>query len=92
MSQLSIKVTIAGRIYPITVQADEEDRVRKAAMDVDNNLKQLQDNYVVKDKQDLLAMTALQNATKLLELEEKSMLSIEPGLLDQLELKVKLLL
>ncbi len=92
MSQLSIKVTIAGRIYPITVQADEEDRVRKAAMDVDNNLKQLQDNYVVKDKQDLLAMTALQNATKLLELEEKSKLSIEPGLLDQLELKVKLLL
>lgn len=92
MSQLSIKVSIAGRIYPITVQADEEERVRKAAMEVEHNLKLLQDNYVVKDKQDLLAMTALQNATKLLELEEKSKFSIELGMLDILERKVESLL
>lgn len=64
MSELSIKVTIAGRIYPITVKADEEEKVRNAAKRVDDNLKLLQSSYAVKDKQDLLAMTALQMASK----------------------------
>lgn len=61
---LSIKVTIAGRIYPMTVDADEEEKVRDAARRVDANLKELQENFAVKDKQDLLAMTALQMAIK----------------------------
>ncbi len=65
MSELSIKVSIAGRIYPITVKADEEQNVRLAAKRVDDDIKALQSNYAVKDKQDLLAMTALQLATEL---------------------------
>ncbi len=72
MSEKSIKVTIAGRIYPITAQADEEDLVRNAAMDIDTNIKHLQDSYAVKDKQDLLAMTALQMAKRLRESEGKA--------------------
>ncbi len=64
MSELSIKVTIGGRIYPITVSASEEDKVRAAAKKVDDNLKMLLSSYAVKDKQDLLAMTALQLATE----------------------------
>lgn len=64
MSDLSIKVTIAGRIYPMKVGADEENKVRDAAKNVDANLKYLQENFAVKDKQDLLAMTALQMAIK----------------------------
>ncbi len=65
MSELSIKVSIAGRIYPITVLPQEEDKVRAAAQKVEENLKLLQNSYAVKDKQDLLAMTALQLATEL---------------------------
>lgn len=64
MSELSIKVSIGGRIYPITVSASEEDKVRAAAKKVEDNLKLLQSSYAVKDKQDLLAMTALQMATE----------------------------
>jgi len=64
MSELSIKVTIGGRIYPITVSDGEEDKVRAAAKRVEDNLKLLQGSYAVKDKQDLLAMTALQFATE----------------------------
>lgn len=71
MSELSIKVTIAGRIYPITVKAEEEEKVRASAKKVDDNLKLLQSNYAVKDKQDLLAMTALQFATASLENEAR---------------------
>lgn len=38
----------------------EEERIRKAAKTIDENLSKLQQSYAVKDKQDLLAMTALQ--------------------------------
>ena len=64
MSEVSIKVIIAGRTYPLTVNGGEEEAIRKAAEDINNNVKFLQDNYAVKDMQDLLAMTALQLATK----------------------------
>ena len=65
MSELSIKVNIAGRIYPLTIKRSEEQAVRKAAKEIEENIKKLQDNYAVKDKQDLLAMTALQISTEL---------------------------
>lgn len=65
MSTLSIKVNIAGRMYPLTIESDEEETIRKAAGTINDNIKHLQENYAVKDMQDLLAMTALQSATEL---------------------------
>lgn len=85
MSELSIKVTIAGRIYPIMAQAEEEEIVRAAAKSVDDNIKLLQENYAVKDKQDLLAMTALQMAKKLQEQNTKHSESVETAELDAIE-------
>jgi cell division protein ZapA (FtsZ GTPase activity inhibitor) len=64
MSKLSIKVVVAGRTYPLNVQEGEQIKVQKAASDINRAIKLLQDNYAVKDMQDLLAMTALQLATK----------------------------
>lgn len=64
MGKLSIKVVVAGRTYPLTVNQGEESKVNKAAEDINKAIKMLQDNYAVKDMQDLLAMTALQLATK----------------------------
>lgn len=64
MGKLSIKVVVAGRTYPLTVNQGEEAKVNKAAEDINKAIKMLQDNYAVKDMQDLLAMTALQLATK----------------------------
>lgn len=60
----SIKVSIAGRNYPLTVNAQEEEFVRKAASRINDVILSLQENFSVKDKQDLLAMTALQIATQ----------------------------
>ena len=85
MSELSIKVTIAGRIYPIMAKAEEEEIVRAAAKSVDDNIKHLQENYAVKDKQDLLAMTALQMAKKLQEHSTKQSESVDTGELDAIE-------
>ncbi len=67
LAELSIKVTIANRIYPLTIQADEEEMVRKAAKYVNESIKAYSENYASRDKQDLLAMVALEIATKLLE-------------------------
>lgn len=64
MGKLSLKVVVAGRSYPLTVNEGEEQKVMKAAEDINKAIKLLQDNYAVKDMQDLLAMTALQLATK----------------------------
>lgn len=60
MSELSIKVTIANRVYPLTVLVEEEEEVRKAAAYINDRLKALESVFVVKDKLDLLAMLALE--------------------------------
>lgn len=65
-SVLSIKVNIAGRNYPLTIERDEEEVVRRAAQSINENIKKLQANYAVRDIQDLLAMTSLQFSTDLL--------------------------
>lgn len=64
MSKTSLKVVVGGRTYPLTVNHGEEAKVTKAAEEINRAIKMLQDNYAVKDMQDLLAMTALQIATK----------------------------
>jgi cell division protein ZapA len=64
MAKQSIKIILAGRTYPLSINDHEEERVRAAVDSINKNIKLLQDNYAVKDMQDLLAMTALQLATK----------------------------
>jgi cell division protein ZapA len=64
MSKISLKVVVAGRTYPLNVSEAEVKKVQKAADDINKSVKLLQDNYAVKDMQDLLAMTALQLASK----------------------------
>ena len=64
MAKLSLKVVVAGRTYPLSVSEDEREKVINAAEDINKAIKLLQDNYAVKDMQDLLAMTALQLASK----------------------------
>ena len=67
MSELSIKVNIAGRTYPLTISMDEEEKIRKAVNLINSKINHLESNYAVKDKQDLLAMTVLEYATQVME-------------------------
>jgi cell division protein ZapA len=64
MDKLKIKVSIAGRVYPLTIKREEEEDIRKAATKIEAIVKQFESNYAVKDKQDLLAMCALQLSSK----------------------------
>lgn len=61
---LKIKVTIAGRVYPIKVNNEkEEEGMRKAAKKINDLVTKFEKNYSVSDKQDVLAMCALQFAS-----------------------------
>ena len=64
MGKVSIKVLVAGRTYPLTVSEGEQEKVLKAAEDINKGIELLRQNYGVKDPQDLLAMTALQLVSK----------------------------
>ncbi len=62
---LKIKVSIADRVYPLTIKREEEEQIRSAAKTIDGILKKYGEGYAVRDKQDLLAMCALQLASRL---------------------------
>ena len=64
MDKLKIKLSIANRIYPLTIDPSQEEGLRKAALEINNMIKQLEKSYSVNDKQDVLAMCALQFASK----------------------------
>ncbi|MCU0435791.1 MAG: cell division protein ZapA [Bacteroidia bacterium] len=84
MGELSLKITIAGRTYPLTVDSREENAVAEAVKLINARVQELEATYLVKDKQDLLAMAALQFATQYLDARSKTIDDPE-GLIRQLE-------
>jgi cell division protein ZapA len=69
--KLSIRVNIAEQYYPLKVNRDEEERIRKAAKLINDKLLQYKQTYSEKDVKDFLAMVSLHFATKFLEMEEE---------------------
>ena len=67
--QLKIKLSIANRVYPLTINPSQEEGLRKAAKNIEAMIKQFEQSYSVRDKQDVLAMCALQFASQV---EQKS--------------------
>ncbi len=63
--KIKIKLTVADRVYPLTISPDQEASLRVSAKKIDEMTKQLEQNYAVRDKQDVLAMCALQYAAQL---------------------------
>ena len=65
MGKLKINIVIAGRTYPLSVNnTKEEEGMRKAATAINKLISMYEENYAVSDKQDVLAMCALQFASK----------------------------
>ncbi len=71
MGEISIKINIADRVYPLKVNMEEEEIIRRAAKLINDRVKEYQENYAVRDKQDLLAMSVLHFATSSLKAEKK---------------------
>ncbi|MEJ5303934.1 MAG: cell division protein ZapA [Bacteroidales bacterium] len=62
MNEITITVTLADRNYRLTVKKEEEELVRKAALEVNQRLKKYSEQYSYTDYQDLLAMISLEMA------------------------------
>jgi cell division protein ZapA (FtsZ GTPase activity inhibitor) len=72
MDELSIKVSIANRVYPLKIRRNDEERVRKAAKMVNDRIKEFETQFAGNDKFDFVAMCALQFANELVELQDNT--------------------
>ncbi|MCT4698246.1 MULTISPECIES: cell division protein ZapA [Tenacibaculum] len=65
MANIKVNVVIAGRTYPLSVKdTNEEQGMRSAAKNINDLIAKFEQSYAVSDKQDVLAMCALQFASK----------------------------
>ncbi|HBY68259.1 MAG: cell division protein ZapA [Flavobacteriaceae bacterium] len=62
--QLKIKLSIADRVYPLTINPSQEEGLRLATKKIEEMIKRFEKSYAVRDKQDVLAMCALQFAAQ----------------------------
>ncbi len=67
MSELSISVKIADRSYKLVIAKEHDVLFKQAADLIEKRMKDYSGSYAYKDKQDLLAMVALEYATNYLQ-------------------------
>ncbi len=72
MEEISITVRIADRQYKLTIEKEEEEVFRKATKLLAEKLMEYAQNYAFKDKQDLMALVALQYTSSSLKFEEQA--------------------
>ncbi|MBI3502711.1 MAG: cell division protein ZapA [Bacteroidetes bacterium] len=82
--KLSIKVSVAGRIYPLAIERDEEENVRKAVKLINEKVSEFEKNFDIKDRTDLLAMTALYFVPQYLESKD-ALQKDDKGTIERLE-------
>ncbi|AKD02243.1 cell division protein ZapA [Pontibacter korlensis] len=71
MSELSIKIRIAEREYPMRVKEEEEERIRAVGKILNERLRFYKDQFGIQDKQDLLAMVAFETMAEKMKLEDE---------------------
>jgi cell division protein ZapA (FtsZ GTPase activity inhibitor) len=86
--KLSIRVNVADRYYPLKVERENEEKIRKAARMINEKVLQYKQRYTDKDVQDFLAMAALQYVIKLTEEEEKIENDYLPDAINELIQKI----
>ena len=72
MEELSIKIKIADREYPMKVKPADEERVRKAGKNINERIRMYREKFGIDDKQDLLSMVAFDCLIDKMEAEETS--------------------
>ena len=79
--QLSIKVQIAERFYPLKIKRQDEEKIRRAAGLINDKVLQYKQRYTDKDAQDFVAMAALQFVINLLDCQQQqNVVSLEEEL------------
>ncbi len=72
MAELSIKISIGNREYPMRVKAEDEERIRRAGKLLNEKIKNYQSQFGIDDTQDLAAMVAFDCLVEKLKREETS--------------------
>lgn len=72
MAELSIKIRIGNREYPMRVKAEDEERIRRAGKLLNEKIKNYQNQFGIDDTQDLVAMVAFDCLVEKLKREEVS--------------------
>ncbi|MCG8476925.1 MAG: cell division protein ZapA [Cytophagales bacterium] len=65
MGELSIKIKIADREYPMKVKPEDEEVLRSAGKVLNDRIKELRNTFRIDDRQDLLAMVAFDSMVRL---------------------------
>lgn len=65
MSEINIKVEIAGSVFPLKVDADDEENIKEAVNLINTKISEFEKNYAIKDKKDVLGMVMLQLVSQL---------------------------
>ena len=71
--KLSIKLNIANRTYPMKIERKSEEYIRNAVKKIEARMKFYEDNYAIKDKQDLLAMCLIEYASRSASINNKNL-------------------
>jgi cell division protein ZapA len=66
MSEVNIKVEVAGNVYPLKVNKENEQDIREAVKLINNKIAEFERNYAIRDKKDLMGMVMLQLVSELL--------------------------
>lgn len=72
MAELSIKLRIGNREYPMKVKAEDEERIRRAGKVLNEKIKSYRDQFGIDDHQDLMAMVAFDSMVEKMKKEEVS--------------------
>jgi cell division protein ZapA (FtsZ GTPase activity inhibitor) len=92
MSDVSVKVEIAGGLYPLKVKSEDERNVKQAVELINRKISEFERTYGVKDKKDILAMVALQLVSELQKEKvtaEKELSTLKNVLMDVEQMLVK---
>jgi cell division protein ZapA (FtsZ GTPase activity inhibitor) len=65
MSEVNIKVEVAGSVFPLKVNAEDEQNIKEAVDLINTKIAEFEKNYAIKDKKDVLSMVMLQLVSQL---------------------------
>jgi cell division protein ZapA (FtsZ GTPase activity inhibitor) len=65
MSEVNIKVEIAGSVFPLKVDAEDEQNIKEAVNLINNKIAEFERKYAIRDKKDVLGMVMLQLVSQL---------------------------
>ena len=87
--KLSIRINIGDKYYPMRINRDEEELIRKATKIINDKLTQYRTKYAERDMVDLLAMTALQYTKNFLERDTENDLSSVTDEISQINVELE---